>query len=133
MHRPKTASRFLHTRALSLLALNKKQKPENLKFFYGFGHRTRARKVRRYIFPPRCSSVHSCWHRYSGTNTIYLYFSPLFGFIMVPQKYQTKHKSTTNLCIYIHQSMWQMFSVGPAFRGITMIPPTSHFLFYTSS
>ena len=29
--------------------------------------------------------------------------------------------------------MWQMFSVGPAFKGIKMIPPTSHFLFYTSS
>ena len=29
--------------------------------------------------------------------------------------------------------MWQMFSVGPAFKGIKMIPPASHFLYYTSS
>ncbi|KAM4087763.1 hypothetical protein ACB094_07G020500 [Castanea mollissima] len=27
----------------------------------------------------------------------------------------------------------QMFSVGPAFKGIKMIPPASHFLYYTSS
>ena len=39
----------------------------------------------------------------------------------------------TNFYIYIHQSMWQMFSVGPAFKGIKLIPLTSHFLFYTSS
>ncbi|KAK7818945.1 protein aar2 like protein [Quercus suber] len=29
--------------------------------------------------------------------------------------------------------MWQMFSVGPAFKGIKMIPPASHFLYYSSS
>nr|POE99563.1 protein aar2 like [Quercus suber] len=27
----------------------------------------------------------------------------------------------------------QMFSVGPAFKGIKMIPPASHFLYYSSS
>ena len=39
------------------------------------------------------------------------------------------------LIIYssINQSMWQMFSVGPAFKGIKMIPPASHFLYYSSS
>ena len=114
--RPQDVSRAREL-SLSLLALNKKEKPENLKFFYGPGHRTRACKARRYIFPPWCCSIHSRWHRYSGTNnTIYLYFSPI-----------------NYLFIYIHQSMWQMFSVGPAFKGIQMIPLTSHFLFYTSS
>ena len=89
-------------------------------------HKIRAPKPGRYTSPPRCSSIHSRRHRYSGTitNTIFFfffffYFFPLFAF--------------TYIYSSINQSMWQMFSVGPAFKGIKMIPPASHFLYYTSS
>ena len=49
--------------------------------------------------------------------------------------YSSSSSSVAFTYIYssINQSMWQMFSVGPAFKGIKMIPPASHFLYYTSS
>ena len=58
-----------------------KKRNSKLKFFYlseyGSGHSSRARKAGRYTSPPRCSSIHSPRHRYSGTNTI---FFLLFAF-----------------------------------------------------
>ena len=47
------------------------------------------------------------------------HFFPLFAFTYIYQS--------------INQSMRQMFSVGPAFKGIKMIPPASRFLYYSSS
>ena len=52
--------------------------------------------------------------------------------------YSSSSSSTSSsvcfyLYLFINQSMWQMFSVGPAFKGIKMIPPASHFLYYSSS
>ena len=114
---------------------NKKEKPQtfqnkkrnsNLKFFlsqeYGSEHSVRARKAGRYTSPPRCSSIHSSRHRYSGI--IFFFFFYFYFFVLY---------AFTYIYSSINRSMWQMFSVGPAFKGIKMIPPASHFLYYSSS
>lgn len=70
---------------------------------------------RRHSSCARCSSLHRLRHWYPGTKSL-TFSGPLFSF---------------SISFSLLSSL-QMFSVGPNFKGIKMIPPGIHFIYYST-